>query len=111
MDVLYAPFVSFAFGRAVKELEAQLEFERVRREKLESQLDDYRAEISHLRERLEKTCKPPAALVRATRTAPFPECGTETCPTACAHPFLLRFHSMVLGNTRVNVSAAFSLGH
>ncbi|XP_038033234.2 ankyrin repeat domain-containing protein 42 isoform X2 [Anas platyrhynchos] len=37
--------------KAVKELEAQLEFERVRREKLESQLDDYRAEISHLRER------------------------------------------------------------
>lgn len=61
-----APFVSFAFGRAVKELEAQLEFERVRREKLESQLDDYRAEIGHLRASLEKTCKPPAALVRAT---------------------------------------------
>ncbi|NXI68713.1 ANR42 protein, partial [Anseranas semipalmata] len=36
--------------KAVKELEAQLEYERVRREKLESQLDDYRAEIGHLRE-------------------------------------------------------------
>ncbi|NXA12202.1 ANR42 protein, partial [Sapayoa aenigma] len=36
--------------KAVRELEAQLEYERVRREKLESQLDDYRAEISHLRE-------------------------------------------------------------
>ncbi|NXC29212.1 ANR42 protein, partial [Campylorhamphus procurvoides] len=35
--------------KAVRELEAQLEYERVRREKLESQLDDYRAEISHLR--------------------------------------------------------------
>ncbi|NXQ42918.1 ANR42 protein, partial [Catharus fuscescens] len=34
----------------VRELEAQLEFERVRREKLESQLDDYRAEINQLRE-------------------------------------------------------------
>ncbi|NXU20370.1 ANR42 protein, partial [Pardalotus punctatus] len=35
--------------KAVRELEAQLEYERVRREKLESQLDDYRAEISQLR--------------------------------------------------------------
>ncbi|NXS55741.1 ANR42 protein, partial [Brachypteracias leptosomus] len=35
--------------KAVRELEVQLEYERVRREKLESQLDDYRAEISHLR--------------------------------------------------------------
>ncbi|NXG40967.1 ANR42 protein, partial [Psilopogon haemacephalus] len=35
--------------KAVRELEAQLEYERVRREKLESQLDGYRAEISHLR--------------------------------------------------------------
>ncbi|NXH16250.1 ANR42 protein, partial [Bucco capensis] len=35
--------------KAVRELEAQLEYERVRREKLESQLDNYRAEISHLR--------------------------------------------------------------
>ncbi|NXI32454.1 ANR42 protein, partial [Sterrhoptilus dennistouni] len=36
--------------KAVRELEAQLEYERVRREKLESQLDDYRAEINQLRE-------------------------------------------------------------
>ncbi|NWW82700.1 ANR42 protein, partial [Climacteris rufus] len=36
--------------KAVRELEAQLEYERVRRERLESQLDDYRAEIGHLRE-------------------------------------------------------------
>ncbi|NXN28203.1 ANR42 protein, partial [Nycticryphes semicollaris] len=36
--------------KAVRELEAQLEYERVRREKLESQLDDCRAEINHLRE-------------------------------------------------------------
>ncbi|NWU90043.1 ANR42 protein, partial [Upupa epops] len=35
--------------KAVKKLEAQLEYERVRREKLESQLDEYRAEISRLR--------------------------------------------------------------
>ncbi|NWH88565.1 ANR42 protein, partial [Aegithalos caudatus] len=38
------------FEKAVRELEAQLEYERVRREKLESQLDDYRAEINLLRE-------------------------------------------------------------
>ncbi|XP_038033458.2 ankyrin repeat domain-containing protein 42 isoform X1 [Anas platyrhynchos] len=59
--------------KAVKELEAQLEFERVRREKLESQLDDYRAEISHLRERLEETCKPPAALKTETISNPHKE--------------------------------------
>ncbi|KFV65952.1 Ankyrin repeat domain-containing protein 42, partial [Dryobates pubescens] len=35
--------------KAVRELEAQLEYERVRREKLESQLDGCRAEISRLR--------------------------------------------------------------
>ncbi|XP_068786671.1 ankyrin repeat domain-containing protein 42 isoform X4 [Struthio camelus] len=46
--------------KAVKELEAQLEYERVRREKLESQLDDYRAEIGHLRKSLEKTHMPAA---------------------------------------------------
>lgn len=44
----------FAFGRMVRELEAQLEYERVRREKLERQLDEYRAETSHLKECLEK---------------------------------------------------------
>ncbi|NXU58104.1 ANR42 protein, partial [Turnix velox] len=36
--------------KAVRELETQLEYERVRREKLESQLDDCRAEISRLRQ-------------------------------------------------------------
>ncbi|XP_054689396.1 ankyrin repeat domain-containing protein 42 isoform X3 [Grus americana] len=51
--------------KAMRELEAQLEYERVRREKLESQLDDYRAEISRLRESLEKTCAPPALPVEA----------------------------------------------
>ncbi|GAB0180852.1 ankyrin repeat domain-containing protein 42 [Grus japonensis] len=53
--------------KAMRELEAQLEYERVRREKLESQLDDYRAEISRLRESLEKTRAPPALpMVSAT---------------------------------------------
>ncbi|KAK2519417.1 ankyrin repeat domain-containing protein 42 isoform X1 [Columba livia] len=45
--------------KAVRELEAQLEEERVRREKLESQLDEYRAEISRLRDSLAKTRGPP----------------------------------------------------
>ncbi|NXI46934.1 ANR42 protein, partial [Galbula dea] len=36
--------------KARRELEAQLEYERVRREKLESQVDNCRAEISRLRE-------------------------------------------------------------
>ncbi|XP_049679422.1 ankyrin repeat domain-containing protein 42 isoform X3 [Accipiter gentilis] len=68
--------------KAVRELEAQLEYERVRREKLESQLDDYRAEISHLRESLEKTRIPPAVpVVSATRT---PQCvGQRLLPVAC----------------------------
>ncbi|KAG6931761.1 ankyrin repeat domain 42 [Chelydra serpentina] len=38
----------------ISELEAQLEYERVRREKLERQLDEYRAKTSHLKECLEK---------------------------------------------------------
>ncbi|XP_010167314.1 ankyrin repeat domain-containing protein 42-like, partial [Antrostomus carolinensis] len=58
--------------KAVKELEAQLEYERVRREKLESQLDDCRAEISRLRESLEKTRIPP----------PLPA-EAEAIPTSC----------------------------
>ncbi|XP_064025516.1 ankyrin repeat domain-containing protein 42 isoform X1 [Pogoniulus pusillus] len=51
--------------RAVRELEAQLEHERVRREKLESQLDGCRAEINHLRKSLEKTCMPTSLPVEA----------------------------------------------
>ncbi|KFP70217.1 Ankyrin repeat domain-containing protein 42, partial [Acanthisitta chloris] len=38
------------FEKAVRELEAQLEYERLRRETLEGELDDCRAEISRLRE-------------------------------------------------------------
>lgn len=76
-DVLHALLVSFAVGRAVRELEAQLEYERVRREKLESQLDEYRAEISHLRKRLEKTCIPPAFPVVSATQMPQVD-GTET---------------------------------
>nr|XP_008537111.1 PREDICTED: ankyrin repeat domain-containing protein 42 isoform X3 [Equus przewalskii] len=40
--------------RTVKELQDQLEYERLRREKLECQLDGYRAEVDQLRETLEK---------------------------------------------------------
>uniref|UniRef100_UPI00398E7B30 ankyrin repeat domain-containing protein 42-like n=1 Tax=Pristiophorus japonicus TaxID=55135 RepID=UPI00398E7B30 len=40
--------------RMVQELQAQLEYERLCREKLESQLDDCRAEIGHLNQCLEK---------------------------------------------------------
>uniref|UniRef100_A0A663EJU2 Ankyrin repeat domain 42 n=1 Tax=Aquila chrysaetos chrysaetos TaxID=223781 RepID=A0A663EJU2_AQUCH len=96
--------------KAVRELEAQLEYERVRREKLESQLDDYRAEISHLRESLEKTRIPPAVpVVSATQT---PQCvGQRLLPVTCACMFSLRFSGMVLANTGVKVLGAFSLGH
>ncbi|XP_019499019.1 PREDICTED: LOW QUALITY PROTEIN: ankyrin repeat domain-containing protein 42, partial [Hipposideros armiger] len=37
----------------IQELQSQLEYERVRREKLECQLDEYRAEVDQLRETLE----------------------------------------------------------
>ncbi|PNJ51006.1 ANKRD42 isoform 2, partial [Pongo abelii] len=40
--------------RTIKELQGQLEYERLRREKLEYQLDEYRAEVDQLRETLEK---------------------------------------------------------
>ncbi|XP_037986348.1 ankyrin repeat domain-containing protein 42 isoform X2 [Motacilla alba alba] len=55
--------------KAVRELEAQLEFERVRREKLESQLDDYRAEINQLREGRGKTRTASAASAEAETMA------------------------------------------
>ncbi|XP_005633484.1 ankyrin repeat domain-containing protein 42 isoform X2 [Canis lupus familiaris] len=40
--------------KTIKELQGQLEYERLRREKLEGQLDEYRAEVDQLRETLEK---------------------------------------------------------
>lgn len=44
----------FLFDRTISELRAQLEYERLRREKLECQLDEHRAEVDRLREMLEK---------------------------------------------------------
>ncbi|XP_012580672.1 PREDICTED: ankyrin repeat domain-containing protein 42 [Condylura cristata] len=44
--------------KTIKELQGQLEYERLRREKLECQLDEYRAEMDQLRETLEKTQVP-----------------------------------------------------
>ncbi|XP_022084879.1 ankyrin repeat domain-containing protein 42-like [Acanthaster planci] len=40
--------------RVIGELESQLEYERLRREKLESQLDECRSEIQHLNSQLER---------------------------------------------------------
>ncbi|XP_028729294.1 ankyrin repeat domain-containing protein 42 isoform X3 [Peromyscus leucopus] len=40
--------------KTIKELQDQLAYERLRREKLESQLDEYRAEVDQLKETLEK---------------------------------------------------------
>ena len=37
----------------ISELEAQLDYERLRREKLEAQLDQYRREISYLNSQME----------------------------------------------------------
>ncbi|XP_070221297.1 ankyrin repeat domain-containing protein 42 isoform X3 [Bos mutus] len=44
--------------RTIKELQGQLEYERLRREKLECQLDEYRVEVDQLKEMLEKTQVP-----------------------------------------------------
>ncbi|XP_053416136.1 ankyrin repeat domain-containing protein 42 isoform X2 [Nycticebus coucang] len=44
--------------KTIKELQGQLEYERLRREKLECQLDEYRAEVDQLRETLEKIPTP-----------------------------------------------------
>ncbi|KAG8514779.1 Ankyrin repeat domain-containing protein 42, partial [Galemys pyrenaicus] len=49
--------------KTIKELQGQLEYERLRREKLECQLDEYRAEMDQLRETLEKTQVPNFAAV------------------------------------------------
>uniref|UniRef100_A0A8C0TZ57 Ankyrin repeat domain 42 n=1 Tax=Cyanistes caeruleus TaxID=156563 RepID=A0A8C0TZ57_CYACU len=57
--------------KAVRELEAQLEYERVRREKLESQLDDYRAEINRLREGRGDTRTASAASAVSAAPAPL----------------------------------------
>ncbi|KFO30484.1 Ankyrin repeat domain-containing protein 42 [Fukomys damarensis] len=40
--------------KIIKELQGQLEYERLRREKLECQLDEYRAEVDDLRETIKK---------------------------------------------------------
>lgn len=42
-----------SFDRTIQELQSQLEYERLRREKLECQLDECRAEVDQLRETLE----------------------------------------------------------
>nr|XP_012591561.1 ankyrin repeat domain-containing protein 42 [Microcebus murinus] len=44
----------FESEKTIKELQSQLEYERLRREKLECQLDEYRAEVDQLRETLER---------------------------------------------------------
>ncbi|KAM9565232.1 ankyrin repeat domain-containing protein 42 isoform 4-T7 [Guaruba guarouba] len=61
--------------KAVRELEAQLECERVRREKLESQLDECRAKINHLRVSLEKQEK--------QYRSPAPPMEVETISKPC----------------------------
>lgn len=40
-------------NRTITELEAQLDYERLRREKLEAQLDEYRREISEMKYQLQ----------------------------------------------------------
>lgn len=43
----------FCVRRTITELEAQLDYERLRREKLEAQLDEYRREISEMKYQLQ----------------------------------------------------------
>lgn len=69
----------------VRELEAQLEYERVRREKLESQLDDCRAEIARLKECLGKVPVSPLPTRVSAAFCPVPsqhcfgECVKREC--------------------------------
>ena len=46
------------FDRTINELQGQLAYERLRREKLECQLDEYRVEVDQLKETLEKAQVP-----------------------------------------------------
>ncbi len=48
--LLFVPYY-----RMVTELESQLDYERIRREKLEAQLDEYRREIAYLSQELERS--------------------------------------------------------
>ena len=45
---LWLHFLSRFFARQLSELEAQLDYERLRREKLEAQLDEFRRENNYL---------------------------------------------------------------
>ncbi|XP_077154765.1 ankyrin repeat domain-containing protein 42 isoform X4 [Ranitomeya variabilis] len=61
--------------RVIRDLEAQLEYERLRREKMEVQLDDYRVQISQLSSCLQQTKPPPRPSVRGSCTV------ARNCPT------------------------------
>lgn len=52
-----------SFDRTIQELQSQLEYERLRREKLECQLDECRAEVDQLRETLENIQVPDCVAV------------------------------------------------
>ncbi|XP_008106363.1 ankyrin repeat domain-containing protein 42 isoform X2 [Anolis carolinensis] len=54
-----------------RELEAQLEYERLRRETLEAQVDEYREEIKTLQEQLEKTQLDTAIIPAETSNSDF----------------------------------------
>ncbi|XP_032907716.1 ankyrin repeat domain-containing protein 42 isoform X3 [Catharus ustulatus] len=86
--------------KAVRELEAQLEFERVRREKLESQLDDYRAEINQLRQGRVKTRAASAAFAVSATPAPLAMAQSHCLLLVSLFPLQ---GGTVLGNARKNV--------
>ncbi|XP_050010419.1 ankyrin repeat domain-containing protein 42, partial [Alexandromys fortis] len=52
--------------KTIKELQDQLAYERLRREKLECQLDEYRAEVDQLKETLEKVQVPTVVVTEDT---------------------------------------------
>lgn len=52
MDIKLTPIYLFIY-RTINELEAQLDYERLRREKLEAQLDQYRRDMADLSYRLQ----------------------------------------------------------
>ncbi|XP_033104382.1 ankyrin repeat domain-containing protein 42-like isoform X2 [Anneissia japonica] len=66
--------------RTIKELESQLEYERLRREKLESKLDECRAEIQHLNAQLEKS----SGVVSEEEVKPKKKNKKKTRPSSAA---------------------------
>ena len=59
---------SVAVCSTINELEAQLDYERIRRERLEAQLDEYRREIAYLNSLVEEATHQPVSHLTESST-------------------------------------------